>query len=270
MLEMHDYDVHTATNGVEALDLLKDSSKEPDIIISDIMMPEMDGYTFYNKVSENPTLSTIPFVFMSAKSSPEDIRFGKKLGVDDYITKPFEEEDLLAVIEGKIRKNQRTSELRGQFEEQLVALLKQQQETTVPADSEIVLFIFDWDENIGPILKDHYPPMDEISTPIEDIGLQLYNTSISIYGHVDYSNPEGTLLRMQNFNKDAYVFFDAEYDEEVRGNQRLYMVVAVAHRIHYLASLRIQELSKEIAEKYKNHQKLDMKDYHMQVREILR
>ena len=98
-LEMQNYETLTAMNGVEALDVLKNAARQPDIIVSDIMMPEMDGYEFYRKVSENAEWSLIPFVFVSAKSSPEDIRLAKKLGVDDYITKPFEEEDLLAVIQ---------------------------------------------------------------------------------------------------------------------------------------------------------------------------
>jgi CheY-like chemotaxis protein len=91
-LEMQGYKTLTAINGLEALEALKKANPLPDIIVSDIMMPVMDGYEFYRKVSEIPAWSSIPFIFVSAKSTPDDIRLAKKLGVDDYITKPFEEE----------------------------------------------------------------------------------------------------------------------------------------------------------------------------------
>ncbi|MCK4848744.1 MAG: response regulator, partial [Candidatus Heimdallarchaeota archaeon] len=89
-LEANEYEVETASNGKKAIKKLSEMGKNPDLIISDIMMPEMDGYDFFNIVSQNSVWSRIPFVFLSAKSKPEDVRFGKILGADDYITKPFD------------------------------------------------------------------------------------------------------------------------------------------------------------------------------------
>ncbi len=114
-LEMEGFKVISATNGQEALDILEravvdeqggmSTGKQiPDIILADIMMPVMDGYEFYDKVQADPYLNTIPFVFLSAKSGEDDVRFGKELGPDDYLTKPCTAEDLLATIKGKIKR----------------------------------------------------------------------------------------------------------------------------------------------------------------------
>jgi DNA-binding response OmpR family regulator len=102
ILEMEGYQVLSACNGSEALTLL-DQTK-PDLIISDIMMPEMNGYEFYQLVRQNPELLTVPFIFLSAKGEREDIRFGKQLGADEYLTKPLEPGDLLIAIEAKLRR----------------------------------------------------------------------------------------------------------------------------------------------------------------------
>lgn len=101
LLESTGYRVETAENGSEALDLLEDIAK-PDLIISDIMMPRIDGYEFQARVQEKPDLIGVPFIFLTAKGGRDDIRLGKDLGADDYITKPFDEEDLLVAVRSKL------------------------------------------------------------------------------------------------------------------------------------------------------------------------
>ena len=102
ILEHNNYNVITADNGKSALKLLMEMIEIPDLILSDIMMPEMDGYHFIKQTSKNLKLLHIPFIFLTALDSPEDKRLGKLLGADDYLTKPINEEDLLASIGGKI------------------------------------------------------------------------------------------------------------------------------------------------------------------------
>lgn len=102
ILEMEGYQVLSACSGSEALALLEQT--RPDLIISDIMMPGMDGYEFYQRVRRDPELLTVPFIFLSAKGEREDVRFGKRLGVDEYLTKPLEPEDLLIAVEAKLRR----------------------------------------------------------------------------------------------------------------------------------------------------------------------
>ncbi len=100
LLKLSGYRVLTATNGREALVLMDEH--RPDLIVSDIMMPEMDGYAFHSAVRERPDMFTIPFIFLTARGEKRDIRKGKASGVDDYITKPFDDEDLLVAVDSKL------------------------------------------------------------------------------------------------------------------------------------------------------------------------
>ncbi len=102
LLSGEGYAVTTAHNGAEALALMEEYA--PDLIISDIMMPEMDGYTFYEKVRGNPKWTRIPFIFLTARGERNDIIKGKALGVEDYITKPFDTEELLIAIEARLKR----------------------------------------------------------------------------------------------------------------------------------------------------------------------
>ena len=118
-LQTEGYEVWTATNGQDALDRLlaehRKQNRVPDVILADIMMPVMDGYTFYEQARGNPYLNHIPFIFLTAKARVEDIRQGKELGVDDYLCKPCTVEDLLASVRGKLERMQQQKELATQF-----------------------------------------------------------------------------------------------------------------------------------------------------------
>jgi len=102
MLQAHEFHVLTAQDGLQALQVLGQHS--PDLIITDIMMPRMNGYQLYERVSANPSWTWIPFLFLSGKSEEADMRFGKELGVDDYLTKPVDPEDLLAAVLGRLKR----------------------------------------------------------------------------------------------------------------------------------------------------------------------
>ena len=103
-LEANNYEVEMATNGKEATKKLLDTSREriPDLIVSDIMMPEMDGYELYQFLKNNPKYDQIPLIFLSALATPDDIRFARFLGASNYITKPFQEEKLLDMVTLKL------------------------------------------------------------------------------------------------------------------------------------------------------------------------
>jgi two-component system sensor histidine kinase/response regulator len=102
ILEMSGYQVITALDGQAALAWME--QHRPDLIISDIMMPQMDGYELFSAVRANPRWLRIPFVFLTAKDQRVDVRLGKQLGADDYLTKPFEPEDLVVVVEAKLER----------------------------------------------------------------------------------------------------------------------------------------------------------------------
>jgi len=100
VLEMNGYRVQLAENGVEGLKMLE--LFRPDLIISDIMMPEMDGFEFLEQVRRQPHWAAVPFIFLTAKGQRPDIRTGKQLGADDYLVKSVDLEDLLVVVRAKL------------------------------------------------------------------------------------------------------------------------------------------------------------------------
>ncbi|GBF20222.1 MULTISPECIES: response regulator [Arenibacter] len=102
LLELSGYSMITAPNGKIGIQMAKE--KLPDIIVCDIMMPEVDGYGVLKELSSNDKTKHIPFIFLSAKTEHKEIRKGMDLGADDYLTKPFEEEDLINAIESRLAK----------------------------------------------------------------------------------------------------------------------------------------------------------------------
>ncbi|MDV7138428.1 response regulator [Maribacter sp. TH_r10] len=100
LLELSDYKVYTASNGKKGVNVAKE--KLPDVIICDIMMPELDGYGVLEQLGKDIDTKYIPFIFLSAKTERKDIRKGMNLGADDYLTKPFEESELISAIESRL------------------------------------------------------------------------------------------------------------------------------------------------------------------------
>ncbi len=104
LLELSGYNVISASNG--RLGIEKALNNHPDIIVCDIMMPEVDGYGVLEVLSQNSETNQIPFIFLSAKTEHKEVRKGMDMGADDYLTKPFEEEELLNAIESRLVKSQ--------------------------------------------------------------------------------------------------------------------------------------------------------------------
>ena len=102
ILQLANYEVITAENG--KLGLEKAIFFKPDIIICDILMPELDGYGVLQIMMRNKSLQRIPVIFMSAKTKHEDVRRGMDLGASDYITKPFEESELLSAVASRLKR----------------------------------------------------------------------------------------------------------------------------------------------------------------------
>ena len=102
LLELSDYTVSTAPNG--KIGIQKAKAETPDLIICDIMMPEIDGYGVLEAVTADPLTSNIPFIFLSAKTEHKEIRKGMDMGADDYLTKPFDELELLSAVESRLAK----------------------------------------------------------------------------------------------------------------------------------------------------------------------
>jgi two-component system sensor histidine kinase/response regulator len=120
LMELHECDyelkVLKATNGAEGLAAL--ARQQPDLIITDIMMPNMDGYEFLSKVRSNPAWVHIPVIFLTAKGDREDILLGRRSGVEEYITKPYDTDEMLGLVVARLdRYFQRQSVVRKDLEE---------------------------------------------------------------------------------------------------------------------------------------------------------
>src|SRR4051812_39373270 len=103
ILELAEYQVSAAPNGKKGVDLVL--KETPDLIICDIMMPELDGYGVLHMLSKNAKTSSIPFIFLTAKADRTDFRKGMEMGADDYITKPFDDIELLNAVETRLKKS---------------------------------------------------------------------------------------------------------------------------------------------------------------------
>jgi CRP-like cAMP-binding protein len=105
ILELGHYEVITAGNG--KLGIEKALKEKPDLILCDVIMPDLDGYGVLHILGRNPETTTIPFVFLSGKTDTDHLREGMMLGADDYLTKPFDDTELLMVVEMRIKKHER-------------------------------------------------------------------------------------------------------------------------------------------------------------------
>ena len=112
LIELAGYEVITAPNG--KIGVTTAINTLPDIIICDIMMPELDGYGVISELSKEDSTKFIPFIFLTAKTEHKDIRKGMDLGADDYLTKPFEEHDLFSALESRLAKAVILKEVREQ------------------------------------------------------------------------------------------------------------------------------------------------------------
>jgi signal transduction histidine kinase len=119
LLRMEGYTVMLAADGVEALALLESADALPHLIISDVAMPNMDGFELFRAVRARDEWIDIPFLFLTARDQMEDLRQGYALGADDYVVKPLDQERLLMIIDSKLK---RRAELLDHIQSQQVAL----------------------------------------------------------------------------------------------------------------------------------------------------
>src|SRR6266576_1661435 len=104
ILEREHFEVAAAPNGLIGLDMAR--ANPPDLILCDIMMPELDGYAVLEALRADKTSATIPFIFLTAKGERIDQRTGMSFGADDYLTKPVVKDDLLDAIHARLKRRQ--------------------------------------------------------------------------------------------------------------------------------------------------------------------
>lgn len=156
LLELSNFEVITAPNGELGLKAININT--PDIIVCDIMMPKLDGYGVLNEVTKNSKTKHIPFIFLSAKTEHQDVRKGMNLGADDYITKPFTEDELISAIKSRLAK---------------ASILKDKGQDNVQNYSE----------------KDELINLNDLKNFFDDYGDEFtYNKGDVIYREGDHSN----------------------------------------------------------------------------------
>ena len=108
ILRMEKYHAIAAENGRAGVDLAK--KEKPDLILCDVMMPELDGHGVLRALRDDPALVTTPFIFLTAKGEKADVRGGMNLGADDYLTKPVAKADLLSAITSRLKRQEQQAQ----------------------------------------------------------------------------------------------------------------------------------------------------------------
>jgi DNA-binding NarL/FixJ family response regulator len=104
LLRYHEYEPMAASNGRQGIEMAR--RENPDLILCDVMMPELDGHGVLQELQLDAALARIPFIFLTAKGEKEDLRSGMNLGADDYLTKPVANSDLIDAIKARLRRSE--------------------------------------------------------------------------------------------------------------------------------------------------------------------
>jgi DNA-binding response OmpR family regulator len=198
ILSLANYNVLAAENGKVGVELAQ--KENPDLIICDIMMPELDGYGVLHILSKNNQTANIPFIFLTAKTEKTDIRKGMNLGADDYLTKPFDDTDLLNAIEARLRKN---------------AMLQKQYEVS---SEGLENFIRDAEQvlNIADLGKDKKVKIFKKKTEVFSEGDMPLNVYFVKSGNIKAfkSHPDGKELIMNLYTTNDFFGFEPILENE--------------------------------------------------------
>jgi DNA-binding NarL/FixJ family response regulator len=145
ILEMEKFQVVTAENGRQGLESAR--RELPDLVICDVMMPELDGYEVLQTLRAETATATVPFIFLTAKGDKPDVRQGMNLGADDYLTKPVAREDLLAAVRTRLARLEahqaevRTAKGNGSFNPDFSSPLPLQTLGLTEREAEVLLWV---------------------------------------------------------------------------------------------------------------------------------
>ncbi|MBX3086446.1 MAG: response regulator [Anaerolineae bacterium] len=149
-LMFEDYEALEASDGREGLKLTQEQL--PDLILCDITMPNLDGYGVILEIRANPLTAQIPFIFLTARASHEDVRKGMLLGADDYLTKPFSRVELLKAIQIRLKKKELEEDALHQQIEMLTAMVSQEREQRLLKSRIVSMFSHDFRNSLATIL----------------------------------------------------------------------------------------------------------------------
>jgi len=173
MLTFEGFEVKGAENGIVGIDVAREYV--PDLIVCDIMMPELDGYDVLESLRQDGSTAAIPFIFLTAKTDRSDMRHGMGLGADDYLTKPFEAQELLGTIRARLQRHETFVEIAEQQVQKNIQELSENIITALPHELRTPLnTILGFSEMMSSEAKNLKP--DEIvkwSQHIHDAGERL-------------------------------------------------------------------------------------------------
>lgn len=150
-LTFEGYDARGASNGREALELIQ--AQTPDLIISDISMPEMDGYELILEVRSNPKWVHIPFIFLTAAADRSAVRYGMTIGADDYITKPFTHAELMNAVQTRLKKQDILNHQVQEYVSDLTSALDEERKRRQLKSRLIAMFSHDFRNPLSSILS---------------------------------------------------------------------------------------------------------------------
>ena len=172
-LMFEDYEVLNAENGIVGVE--QAIQWVPDLIVCDIMMPELDGYGVFLEVHSNPLTARIPFVFVTARAAHDDIRYGMNLGADDYITKPFTRLQLLEAVQTQLKKTEQRERLHQDEVQQLKSALSLEHAQSMLKVKLVAMFSHDFRNPLAAILSSNNLVRDYASQINEERRLKHLN-----------------------------------------------------------------------------------------------
>ncbi|MFW9906246.1 MAG: hypothetical protein ACFFFH_18140, partial [Candidatus Thorarchaeota archaeon] len=172
---------------------------------------------------------------------------------------------------GKIARQKKADVYRKKIQDRVMSKLNIEFHPSISKKEKenISLFCMKWDESFGPEVLDYYPQNDTFFPIIQQVGVQLFHSSVAIYGSNGYSQAQGILLRVEAIDKSAFIYFDSIQTEDVRGGERLFMLAVLAPKINYFESMKINEIFSYISPLIKNSQAWDIKSSWQKVCDIL-
>ncbi len=149
-------------------------------------------------------------------------------------------------------------------------IIKKELQVNINMDeSEVTVIFMHWSDKQGPVLKEYYPTKWHSAKYIEKVGFQLFNTVESIYGQNSIQNGQGVRLKIDNLQKESYLFFDSIMDQNSRGNERPFMLGVIAPRINYFRAEQVETIFKISSDEIKEEKNINLAEIYEQILKLL-
>ncbi|MEM1126740.1 MAG: hybrid sensor histidine kinase/response regulator [Bacteroidota bacterium] len=192
LLDLHGYKTLSALHGQQGLELAR--THQPDLILCDVMMPEMNGYAVLEALRGDAATATVPFVFLTALSERSGQRYGMELGADDYLTKPFVETELLQSVEARLKRKQalalQQERAVDRFRNRLAQVVPHELRTPLTAIRGCTdLLLLDWHEMEPEVIHEMLSSIGEASLRLERL---VDNYSLYVQVQLALADPEAS------------------------------------------------------------------------------